>query len=235
MSQEMKKAICLFFLLVIILAGCGSGSGSGSFFTKESGHPEKWASPLSIGTEGFHGFLVKTSKGAPEGAATFSRRCAGCHGSDGSGKIGPNIQGHTADAIRICIENVVYMKWLKLALTDEELQSVADFLAAPFDSSSSSPVKVQASECTECHGDDFDGGISGRSCYACHKGPDGTVGHPLGWASQKNDPVHFHGIYARSFSIACTACHGPDLAGPKVPSCFSCHNGIIAPALEPLL
>ena len=231
LSQEMKKSICLFYLLIIMLAGCGSGSGSGSFFTKESGHPEKWVSPLSIGTEGFHGFFVKTSKGAPEGAAAFSRRCSDCHGSDGSGKIGPNIQGRTPDAIKICMENVIYMKWLKLALTDEDIVSISQFLSAPFDSTTASPVSVQARVCTECHGDDFDGGISGRSCYACHQGPNGTVGHPPGWSSQKNDPIHFHGGYARSFSIACTTCHGPDLAGPKVPSCFSCHDGIIAPVL----
>lgn len=231
----MKKNICLFSFFILVLAGCGSGSGPGSLFTKESGHPEKWTSPLSIGTVDFHGYFVKTSAGFPKGAATFARRCAGCHGSNGSGKIGPNIQARTPDNIKICMENVIYMKWLKLALTDEELESISEFLLAPFDSSTASPVNVQASECAECHGDDFDGGISGRSCYACHKGPSGTVGHPLGWASQKNDPLHFHSVYARSSSLACTACHGPDLTGPKVPSCFSCHDGIIAPALGPLL
>lgn len=230
----MKKGICLCFLLSVIFAGCGSGSGSGSFFTKESGHTAQWASPNTIGTEGFHGSFVKTQKGSPEGAATFARRCADCHGSNGSGKIGPNIQGLTADDIQFCMENVIYMKWLKLALTDEELQSVAAFLSAPLDSTTASPVSVQADTCAECHGDDFDGGISGRSCYACHKGPNGTVGHPKGWSLQKDDPIHFHGTYARSFSVACTTCHGPDLAGPKVPSCFSCHDGTTAPALEVL-
>ncbi len=78
--------------------------------------------------------------------------------------------------------------------------------------------------CTQCHGADYKGGVAGVSCYACHNGPSGNVGHPAGWGNPATESVHFHGHYAKKYSLACTACHGTDLKGGYGPSCYSCHR-----------
>jgi hypothetical protein len=55
------------------------------------------------------------------------------------------------------------------------------------------------SACTSCHGADFDGGMSGVSCNACH-----------GSAGWRED---------------CTFCHGAPPAGHASGACGSCHTG----------
>ncbi len=88
--------------------------------------------------------------------------------------------------------------------------------------------RVDLELCTECHGTDFDGGISRTSCFACHDGPDGVIrrpNHQPGWLADSEDIVHFHGRYANDFPTSCTSfCHGNDLTGGIGPSCFDCHD-----------
>ncbi len=229
------KMTLLFVLCLLLLSGCGGSGGSdaGQVFVAESGHPENWSDPSVIGTDNFHGTFVTESFTTPKGGALFSLRCAGCHGSDATGFIGPDIRGRSSSDITTAVHSVPYMLWLGRLLTTEEIQAVADYLAAP---GAASSYSVDANTCLQCHGSDFNGGISQRGCYACHNGPDGKVGHPEGWATQKSDSVRFHGYYAQKSSVACTACHGADLRGPLVPSCFSCHgtceNGNCAPVAQ---
>ena len=90
--------------------------------------------------------------------------------------------------------------------------------------------------CTECHGADLRGGISGVSCYSanyngmsCHaNGP----GHVAGWAVPTS-----HGASAKSAPNAaamhgfatCQVCHGSDFSGGMANrACSSCH-GVSAP------
>jgi len=97
-------------------------------------------------------------------------------------------------------------------------------------------LKDQAT-CTECHGSDLKGGISGVSCFSasfggmtCHA--NGPSGHPAGWASPDS-----HGAAAKSAPDAattkgfstCQACHGNNFSGGLAQaSCFTCH-GVNAP------
>jgi predicted CxxxxCH...CXXCH cytochrome family protein len=94
-------------------------------------------------------------------------------------------------------------------------------------------------QCTECHGADLSGGISGVSCYSagfngmsCHaNGP----GHPAGWASPDA-----HGPAAKSAPNAaqgtgfssCQTCHGSDFTGGIAKrSCMNtsgCHGANVA-------
>lgn len=213
---------CLL-LIVLFLCSCGSSSKPGVYDINK-GHKSTWVKPEYIGTDGFHGSDVKVVDGEPLGTALFLRRCSGCHGVTGSGKVGPDIRGKTAAQIRYCIGSVTYMKWLS-TLTGQDLQAISDYLAGPQPAGSlSSLSSISADSCSECHGRDLKGGISKTGCYSCHNGPDGTVGHPDGWL-QNSKPSDYHGRYAKDFAVACTACHGPDLRGPAVPSCYSCHNG----------
>lgn len=215
----------LFLIAVCFLAlySCGNGSRA-SVFTPETGHPNNWVNPAYIGTNDFHGSNVGITNGTPAGTALFTRRCAGCHGSDGSGKIGPNIQGKTAAQIKTFFGIVIYMKWQR-TLTDEDIQSISAFLADPQSKPLTSATVINGDTCKECHGPDLKGGIARISCFSCHKDADGTVGHASGWLSQKDEPVRYHGHYAKNFAVACTTCHGADLKGPAVPSCYKCHTG----------
>lgn len=88
--------------------------------------------------------------------------------------------------------------------------------------------------CTDCHGNDFSGGISRIACVQCHLGNEQSV-HPLQWG-------HFayalHGEYVRNngtASCANASCHGVNLNGvpDSGPSCTSCHMGGIT-AVHPL-
>lgn len=221
-----RLALCMFCSLNIafFLCACGASSESGVYDINK-GHKSSWANPEYIGKDGFHGSQVRVVDSEPLGTALFLRRCAGCHGNKGSGKIGPDIRGRTATQIRYCLESVTYMKWLRI-MRDEDLQAISDYLASSQPAGTvSRPSAVSADSCTECHGTDLKGGISKISCYSCHSGPDGTVGHPDGWLSQNSNLSNYHGRYAKDYATACTACHGPDLRGPALPSCYNCHDG----------
>lgn len=64
-----------------------------------------------------------------DGAQLYSDNCAVCHGENAEGNIGPNIQGEDKEEIEEAIANVELMMTPSLmALTDAELQAIADFL-----------------------------------------------------------------------------------------------------------
>jgi uncharacterized CHY-type Zn-finger protein len=86
-------------------------------------------------------------------------------------------------------------------------------------------LRIRASgigECAPCHGEDYQGGTSGVSCYSCHEGPSG---HPIGWFDSSSDNYHGLKVAAEGPSV-CAACHGEDYKGGVVDvSCYTCHNG----------
>lgn len=87
--------------------------------------------------------------------------------------------------------------------------------------------------CTECHGEDFTGGISKIACTQCHLGNQQSV-HPLRWG---NFAYALHGSYVTlndPTAASCMPCHGSDLKGAGTsPSCTSCHLGGSAFAAHP--
>jgi mono/diheme cytochrome c family protein len=231
--QEMPPMRKVFVLFILgILSGCGSGSDAGKVFVPVSGHPPNWVNPLFIGRGDFHGTYIKHVGEGPEGGVLFNIHCAACHGSDAEGKIGPPIRGVTVDLINLAISTFPVMRGHAI-LRQEDRQAIAVYLETPGGSLPTVGVVIDTALCNECHGTDLDGGIAKVSCFACHNGPDGSLGHPAGWQSETNDPVHFHGDYAALFVIACTNCHGFDLMGGKGPACSKCHDGTTAPILEP--
>jgi len=223
MSQIIDRKFYIFLFFITLLWGCSgsSSSDSGEVFVSETGHPENWINDSYIGTDDFHGSSVDITFNEPQGPALFTIRCVGCHGSDATGKRGPNIQGRSSTEIKDAINSVKYMQWLGILLTDNDIQAITDYLK---NTSATTTYTVNAGTCAECHGDDFNGGISKIGCYSCHNSPDGTVGHPSEWKSQKTNSVRFHGYYSQKFQDSCKPCHGSDLRGPIIPSCYSCHG-----------
>ncbi len=61
-----------------------------------------------------------------DGAAVFAADCAVCHGEGGSGISGPDIRDLTAEDITTGLESASHQA---IALTDEEITAIADFLA----------------------------------------------------------------------------------------------------------
>lgn len=234
MPQMKNKGLYLFLTLVIFISGCGSGSDSGKVFVPGPGHSEEWVNPLYIGRNGFHGSTIKTAQSGSPGATLFVLHCGACHGNDSAGKIGPDIQGVQLPLITGAISVIPLMKGHSI-LSEGELMEIADYLAAVAGNITPVKIVIDTISCMECHGSDLKGGISRISCFACHDDPYGSVGHPEGWASSKDDPVNFHGKYGENFKNACSNCHGFDLQGGIGPRCSSCHNGNIAPVLGPFL
>ncbi len=52
--------------------------------------------------------------------------CAGCHGADAKGGLGPDVRGKSASEIKSALENVNAMKFIKLS--DDEINSLAAYL-----------------------------------------------------------------------------------------------------------
>ena len=240
MSQIGRIGACLTLLaMIVITAGCGKGTDSGKAFVPAKGHPDNWASHLGVGNADFHGTFIKSVPPAPAGATLFVRHCAPCHGNDASGRIGPDIRqlGLSLPIVDAAIQNLPLMRG-HAALSQGEVQAIIDYIAA-LPATQALAGSFDPGICTQCHGAGLNGGIAIVSCFACHNGPDGSIGHPAGWLSGKDNPATFHGRYGRELVAGCTTCHGSNLTGSIVllstigvaPACAACHNGSIAPVL----
>lgn len=231
----------MIFAVLLLLSHCGRGTDSGKVFVPEQGHPDVWHSPFAIGRTDFHATIIKEIQSTANGPVFFARRCALCHGNDAAGKIGPNIRGTVASPttpaiITGAISAIPLMRG-QSDLSQGDIQDIADYIATLRDGSPPVSTVITPALCTECHSADLDGGISGISCFSCHNGPDGSLGHPASWGFLKADSVHFHARYAKDFVDACRTCHGINLnltimpSGIPVTPCSDCHNGVIAPVL----
>jgi hypothetical protein len=92
------------------------------------------------------------------------------------------------------------------------------------------PAALRAIDtCTQCHGQDLNGGISKVSCNLCHLGGPGHV-HPVEWDIHGHFGYALHGGYVQQHGAQACAniyCHGANLEGVagSGPSCSSCHMG----------
>ena len=159
----------------------------------KSGHPS--AGWMDSSSASFHGRRL---------AETSLTYCAGCHGKDYKG-------GDAGVSCYTCHDGPGgHPKTGWLNRLDPKFHGFAASARG-------------LNTCAACHGQDFNGGLSGVSCKACHT----TLGgHPSkGWLVPGN-PL-FHGVRVSQTGTAyCAGCHGSDYKGGVAGiSCFTCHNG----------
>jgi predicted CXXCH cytochrome family protein len=112
--------------------------------------------------------VVALPAGASDGTVLFSTNCAGCHGADASGNIGPTIRGAGSTAITEAIDRVPMMVAMK-SLGEESIDTIGDYLRslADIDVAPEGAVAAGAQEgkvvysmnCVGCHGADANGQI----------------------------------------------------------------------------
>ncbi|MBI5740790.1 MAG: CHRD domain-containing protein [Nitrospirae bacterium] len=225
----------LIFFAATAMVACSKANPNATFDFESGSHRDGWSSPFKIGSEDFHGTHVKKVQSASSGEILFSNRCAVCHGSDAAGKIGPAILSETPSLIASSISSVPLMSG-QSDLSQTDIQAISDYIATLAAGGQPASTSLDTASCANCHGSDLDGGISQISCFTCHDGPGGGVGHPNeAWHNGTADPVHFHGSYGRKYKDSCKTCHGVNFEGsvnPFIPGCGLCHNGTIAPVLD---
>lgn len=76
-------------------------------------------------------------------------------------------------------------------------------------------------ECQQCHGNQFDGGIVGVSCFTCHA----AFPHGDGWTGV-GEGSHSRYIQTNAYDFSeCTLCHGQNYDVPKNDqTCRTCHT-----------
>ena len=156
-------------------------------------HPDDW---LIATSAGFHGsFLKQTDWNAAV--------CKDCHGADYS--------GGTAEVS--CFKCHVSYPHREGWMVQGSNEFHGLFVIA---------MNWSLVSCQKCHGNDFQGGMSGISCLTCHS----DYPHVEGWALESSS--NFHGQYIRQagWSMAsCKTCHGDDYKGGKSgSSCYDCHQ-----------
>ena len=74
---------------------------------------------------------MSTAAFAADGAALFTAKCAGCHGKEGEGKIGPKIAGSTAVADVLTNGGKTKAPHTKpfANITADDVKAIADYVA----------------------------------------------------------------------------------------------------------
>ncbi len=83
--------------------------------------------------------------------------------------------------------------------------------------------------CKQCHGSDFLGGISGKSCSECHFGPTGSKNPPNEGAWTHGTTPHSSSNFTDA-SAVCAQCHTTSRLYSNGPAaCHDCHAGATHP------
>jgi uncharacterized CHY-type Zn-finger protein len=160
----------------------------------QSGHPS--AGWMDAASDKFHGARL---------SAFGPSYCAGCHGADYQG-------GYAAVSCFVCHDG-------------PSGHPATGWLASSSDNFHGLDASSRGlPSCATCHGADYSGGVSGKSCSLCHSD---ESGHPsTGWLD--DDSSNFHGdrLDLRGATY-CAGCHGADYTGgDSAVSCFTCHGDL---------
>lgn len=105
-----------------------------------------------------------------------------------------------------------------------------DTSSAGFHGKVVSTAHGDVAECLKCHGLNYQGGVSGVSCVACHQAKGATL-HGRGWLDSSSPNFHGNAVRTAHWDMRpCRTCHGISYDGGKVGvSCKDCHTGTGGP------
>ncbi len=182
-----------FIYTAVFFAILTSGCSTDQNPLPSKSHPESWMRKRS---PDFHGIKVMTAGHSS---------CQSCHGEDYQG-------GESETACFKCHPSYPHpgFEWRDHSDPNYHGQYIID-------------MDWNIQPCAGCHGEDFEGGRTDKSCFKCH----GGYPHRSGW-TQKGEE-HFHGRFIRTVywsMTVCRSCHGEDYRGGKSgSSCYTCHPG----------
>ncbi len=169
--------------------------------TDQSPMPSKAHPEGWVGRSGeyFHGTVV---------AESGTKSCKSCHGSDFQG-------GDSKVSCYTCHRSFPHpQEWMVIS---------SDMFHGAFLNDNNYTL----TGCQNCHGEDFQGGASGVSCYRCHD----NYPHPDNWLTQSTEQFHGNDIRQANWSMeSCKGCHGTDYrGGSSEVSCYRCHTAEAGP------
>ena len=208
-----KKQVLFFLFFLFLVTACGgnedipdfsSDADISSFFP----HRLDWREPINHGSTALQ--LFKQGSDIP-----FAESCQGCHGMNFEGGAGPSCYS--------CHE-IFPHPWTQW--TDTGSSEFHGLVA----------IERGLSETcgTQCHGTDFNGGLTGKACYSCHPlaphvAENPNIANYFTTADFLWGDFSVHGAYAIANGavqegMCSTDCHGKDYAGGLTGrSCYDCH------------
>ncbi len=209
----------ILIAIATLVSGCGSADlDDGGELDQESTlsagtsfyfpHATDWKEPTNHGVFTLQRFRDGTD-------ATLGEACQDCHGEDLNGF-------NNVPSCRQCHTIFPHVEgWVNTGSSDfHGLTAVAS--------------GIEETCGTECHGSDFAGGLSGKSCYSCHELAPHVYANPnIQEMFDSEDSVWadytVHGQYVQENDaidkgLCATNCHGTDyLGGLTGKSCYDCH------------
>lgn len=204
--------------------------------------------------------LKKAAKGV-DGETLFLQRCAGCHGKDAEGKIGPAIKGASLDKVIAATDRVGLMSDLA-SLSPEDLHAIVESLPAgtpvvvPPDGATDGTV-LFSTNCAGCHGPDATGLVGPAIRGVNEAGITEAIGRVAMMVAMKSlsaESIHEIGEYLTGlgepgttsavaaadstpdgkvvFSMNCLGCHGADARGQIGPSIIGKSTNDINEAID---
>lgn len=151
-------------LIAVIVGGRGSMPGFGSFSDGELSALVEYLGDLGEPPS-------ETSSRVADGAASYSRHCAGCHGPDASGGVGPSLVANVlpSEEISFVIANGLgMMPGFRDQLSETEIEAVTAYLTAGEEAAAATSEEAVLADgqrvflavCGECHGADAAGGMA---------------------------------------------------------------------------
>lgn len=216
--RSKKKEILSLMLSITVFAlvgACGDGTEtpanpqiSQSVTTSFFPHPKDWIEPAKHGLTALARFRNGTD-------TEIGGVCKNCHGED--------FQGGTGRSCYTC-HSVFPHPW----------GDWTDTASSLFHGHAALQFGMQETCGTQCHGEDFNGGLSGRACYSCHELVPHVPANPnLTDYFSSDDELWrnfaVHGSFVQENNaiaqrLCSTNCHGADyLGGLTGKSCFDCH------------
>jgi mono/diheme cytochrome c family protein len=184
--------------------------------------------------------VVAPSEGVTGGTVLYATNCAGCHGEDASGRIGPIVRGADSAEIRRAIDQVPMMIGMK-ALSAESIDTIGEYLdglgdAAPAaEADGPDGLVVFSLYCLGCHGGDAKGQIGPSILGKSESDIKDAIGRvPMMAGLQTLGPAEIRAIHGYIDSLVaglptaveekapagaaiyvsfCSACHGADASG----------------------